>query len=452
MLALQMIWLFAKGKIGAVAHQENAMRLFYLTLPLGSLIIVWPFLFGRLANRLSHRLVGILHAKGWYKVELYTVLFLAGIAIVDQLLIPLVMKGPDEVLLIKAAQIVVECGPVYFFEHYTEVNWLGKQHPPLPVLSIAYASPLFGGALFLASRTLASLLGLGIAGCTFWIAKQLYGKRVALFAVVLLYALRKFFVYHVISGNDVYVTFFFTLTVLLLLRMRAVKYNPMYKLLGLAAATGFAMSLGFLSKYTMAFSFVMPLAVLLWPFRPPGLAIAPGKIWLNGLLWVVISVTALPWLIGWFYFLYEYDYLQYQFRFLATYLHTDVEWRSATNTVTVKESDYASYWRLKFTLMAIIRKIPTAIGLYHLPLIGLGLWSWSSSKQPVWSDRFIGFWLAAVFIPVLIMLPVDRYFMPAFPALAMMMAAGIDSWVEKPTRVLGLALFFSISSMLIYVC
>jgi len=455
MLALHATWLFTKGKVGTVEHQDNAMRLFYLTLSLGGLVIAWPVIFGKWASRLFQRLISLLKVKRLYRVELFIILFLAGIAILDQLFIPLITEGPDEVLLIRAAQIVLECGPVYFFENYTEVNWLGKQHPPLPVLSIAYVSPLFGGALFLASRTLTSLLSLGIAGCTFLIAKRLYGKRVAFFAMILLYALRKFFLHHVISGNDVYVTFFFSLTVLLLLRMKTIKYQPIYKLLGLAVATGLSISLGFLSKYTMAFSFVMPLAVLLWPFPYPStsngfLAFAPNRIWLYGLLWVVIAATALPWLIGWFYFLYEYDYLQHQFSFLATYLHTDVEWSPATNTVAVKDSNYANYWRLNFTLMAIIRKLPTAIGLYHLPLIGLGLWSWASGKQPAWSNRFIGFWLASVFIPVLIMLPVDRYFMPAFPALAIMMATGINTFIEKPTRVVGLALFFSVSSMLIY--
>jgi len=453
MLVLHSIWLLVKGVIGTAEDRVNSMAVLYFTILLGLLYIVLPFLLRRNTVRIFSWLS---RWRRHYQPEWAVVLFLFGIALIDQVYIPQVAKGADESLLIRAAGIIVENGPGYFFDNYGEVDWLGRQHPPLPALAIAYAGPLFGGDLFWASRTLASILGIGTASCTFFIARQLYGRRVALFSVAALFGLRKFFLHHVVSGNDNYVIFFFALTVLLLLQMQEAKNRSTVQLVGLAVAGGLSISLGVLSKYTMALVFLIPPALLLWPFRnvlpPVQWGATPVRKWRQKcLILAVIGISALPLMVVWFRFLYYSDYFFHQFSFLSSYLGAEIEWTPTTETFKVRESDYLNHWRLTFTLEAIARKIPTAIGLYNLPLIGLGAWAWKSRGEFAWSNIFILFWLLVVFVPVLLMLPVDRYLMPAFPALAIFVASGIDALLKEPLRVLGMALGLSISAALVFV-
>lgn len=453
MLALHSVWLLVKGGAGTPEERTNAMAVLYFTIPLGGLYLVLLFL---LRRKVSQTLSQVVQLRGHYKTEWGVALFLLGIALVDQVFIPQVAEGADESLLLRAAGIIVEHGPGYFFDNYGEVDWLARQHPPLPALAIAYAGPLFGGNLLWASRTLASVLGIGTAWCTFLIARQLYGKRAALYSVLVLFGLRKFFLHHVVSGNDNYVIFFFALSVLLLVQMQGAKNRTTVQLLGLAIAAGVSISLGVLSKYTMAFIFLIPPALLLWPFRnnlpPLQQGIHPvRKLRHEWLLLAVIGISALPLMVAWFRFLYYSDYFLHQFSFLSSYVGTKVEWEPAEETVKVIESDYLSNWRLKFTLEAIVRKIPTAIGLYNLPLIGLGIWGWSRKGPSAWSNGFIAFWLLVVFVPVLLMLPVDRYLMPAFPALAIFIAEGMNARLKEPIPVLGMALGFSISAAIVYV-
>lgn len=453
MLLLHSVWLLVKGKIGTLEDRANAIHLLYFTIPLGVLYILVPVVLGGRARERIHQ---FLKRLGLDKTGWAVAIFLLGIAAIDQLLIPHVADGGDESSLIRAARIIVESGAGYFFENYGEVDWLGRQHPPLPALAIAYAGPLFGGDLLWASRTLASFLGIGTALCTYLVAKQLYGGRVALYSVAALYGLRKFFLNHILSGNDNYVIFFFALSVLLLLQISNAKSSSNFQWISLAVAAGVSISLGVLSKYTMALAFIIPPALLLWPFRktiPPFQnRVAPPITLKRGwLLLAVIGIGALPLMVVWFRFLYHSDYFFYQFSFLSSYLGAEVDWTPTTESVTVKESDYLNHWRLTFTLEAIVRKIPTAIGLYNLPLIALGAWAWTTKGKLAWSNLFIAFWLLVVFVPVLLMLPVDRYLMPAFPALAVLIANGVNVRLKEPVPVLVMALGLSISSALVFV-
>ena len=67
------------------------------------------------------------------------------------------------------------------------------------------------------------------------------------------------------------------------------------------------------------------------------------------------------------------------------------------------------------------------------------------------SDLFVLFWIAAVFLPLLLTLPDPRYFMPAFPALALVMARGLESVDEATEQVIALALLHCGGALYLFV-
>ena len=67
------------------------------------------------------------------------------------------------------------------------------------------------------------------------------------------------------------------------------------------------------------------------------------------------------------------------------------------------------------------------------------------------SDRFILLWIAAVSLPVMLFLPVDRYLMPAYPAFAMIMAHSRLYLPSAMKYAVILALLYSISTVYLYI-
>lgn len=108
-----------------------------------------------------------------------------------------------------------------------------------------------------------------------------------------------------------------------------------------------------------------------------------------------------------------------------------------------------SWWRVQYRLKALFIEIPSALGVYNIPLLLLG--GLSLVRKRSQSDWFILLWITVVFVPIMLILPDNRYFMPAFPALAIAMARGVRliPSVIEPTVVL--ALLYSISTIYLFV-
>ena len=94
-------------------------------------------------------------------------------------------------------------------------------------------------------------------------------------------------------------------------------------------------------------------------------------------------------------------------------------------------------------------RLPSGIGIANLPLLVIGVWQMLRRRQ--WSDYFLGGWILAVAVPLLLTLPGPRYFFPAFPALAVVMAYGLRQVEGDAERVLLLALLFASASLYLFV-
>lgn len=457
MVLLHSLWLVMKGTLGVEASQSNAWYVLAFCLLAGTLLIGFPYfkqnffpVTDRILSSLKQRLRDTPHTLAGF--------LLLGFFLIDLVWITFVKEGQyDENNFQDAVRIYTEEGWRYFFAHYGEIPWLGRQHPPLPIIVVGHLTPVFGGDPFLTSRVVTSLLGLGTAYFTYLIAGKLYNRRVALFSMLFLFGIRQFYLLNIVSGNDMFVTFFFTLTVWSLLKLNPFKEVVVGKKLAWAAIAGVVISFGMLSKYTMLLAYLLLPALLLWPFSGRFPAVTPDpaismrlKSGMPLLLGVVLF--SFPLLILWLQHSYQLGFLQQNVATISDYVGTEVAISADSTHIAV--DNYFTAWRLKFFLNALLRRIPIALGVYSLPFIALGVWRWIKNEKRsgyyLWSNRLVAYWIAIIFIPVLIALPVDRYFMPAFPALAILMACGLNSKLLRPYRILLLALIFSISSLALY--
>jgi 4-amino-4-deoxy-L-arabinose transferase-like glycosyltransferase len=449
--------LAVKGMVGSEEHRSVTLQVLLYSAPIGLLFL----LFRRLDEHLAagpKKILPVLAQTWLRRYDPVLLLMLCCIALAD--LVPILsLKNlvDDETEFFNAIQILVDRGSNYFFTHYSEVTWLGPQHPPLPVLIIGYIVKFLGVEVYYPARITAMLLGLGTAVCTYLIARQLYNRRIARWAVVLLLAVRYMTLAQVTSNNDIFVTFFFTLTVLFVLRLKAVDRQALSVRVGWALAAGLAIGLGLLSKYTMALVYLMLLPLVYWPFAGGGKKDHFFRRLWTGLkantgLVLVVVLTSVAVFYLWLGYMIKSGLINLHAAQLMYYLGADVDpygdWQPK-----VIENGYFSAWRLKFFLQSVFYGIPSGIGTYLLPLVGIGVWVFirqHKAGERVMSNGFIRYWLAIVFIPMLIALPVHRYFLPAFPALAIMLANGLDHFYEKPFRVLALALFLSYATLFVY--
>jgi hypothetical protein len=95
---------------------------------------------------------------------------------------------------------------------------------------------------------------------------------------------------------------------------------------------------------------------------------------------------------------------------------------------------------MKYMLEMISTELTSALGLYNIPLLLLGGLCLLRRKSQ--SDLFLLLWIAPVLAIVTLTLPDPRYFMPAFPALAIAMARGMGRFSRAPQKAVLLALLY----------
>ena len=257
---------------------------------------------------------------------------------------------------------------------------------------------------------------------------------------------------------------------------------------GVACLIGFVIGLGFLSKYTMLMAFLLlpGFVILQWCLQTSnGVSDAEhnsmpshwgiygqrnsltGQAKLRFQECMLITVISLSIISGWVWQLNEMGLLERQSTQILDYMRITVEPTNGasgqleefcggkTNCAPMTGSslhyDFFHPWYVDYLFSTIVIRLPQAIGLYNLPLITLGLWyMWRKwRRQP--ANPIILMWLVVVFVPVFLTLPVPRYFMPAYPALAILMACGLDSVMPKASlRIVLLSLALGISSVALY--
>lgn len=390
---------------GAAEH-----RLLVVVLALtGIATLSVAFLPERFAGRLSASFDAASASRGRAMLVLLALASVAGVAGV-------LSQQPfswDEGPVLWAAEVVAGGGPRELFARYGESHWLGPQHPPLVPLLYGTVTAVAGSHLKLL-RVVDLAFGCGTVLVTFLIAERLYERRTALAAGLLLLASPLFQRIATAATNDMPLTFLFLLAVLLGLRLARDDAGRT------AAALGFVVGCGLLVKYTMVL--VLPVLLALACCTTGGV-LAPGRGTTGGALvrrhGPVVLAVAGAMLLGWLDHAWSLGILDMQQQRLGHLA-----------SVTQRSPRWA--------LDSLLFKLPAAVGVAWLPWIALGgvvMW-----HRRAMQDHFVAAWIVLVFVPLALTLPDNRYFLPAFPAFAVVGAQALGARPRWSARVLLLAI------------
>lgn len=303
-----------------------------------------------------------------------------------------------------ASLLVAREGLASLFAQYGQLHWLGIQHPPFVPILNGFALWLFVEDL-LVVRLLSLVFGLGTVLALYGLGRELYDREVGLVASLAFLCFPYFFRLSAAASNDIQVTFFFVLTLLIAFRLRR---RPS---MSLAIMGGVVLGMGILSKYPMLLIYPV-LAHVLWIIRRQRVA----RRCLMLLLLVSLAITFL-----WIVCVYRLGIFDLQARTLVGFS------KSATSMV----------WGKWMFLEFVSTRLPSALGVYSLPVLAVGgMFMTTRSENPV--DRIIVVWVVIVFGAFSVTLPDARYCMPAFPALALIMARGLARMDQIKEKMLWL--------------
>ena len=91
-------------------------------------------------------------------------------------------------------------------------------------------------------------------------------------------------------------------------------------------------------------------------------------------------------------------------------------------------------------LESLLTRLPSAVGVCNISLLFLGGMHLVRCRNQ--SDLFVFLWIATVSLLLILTLPDHRYFMPTFPALAILMACGLRCIPKAAEQVVVLALLY----------
>jgi len=318
----------------------------------------------------------------------------------------------DERAVLQAADLVASEGVHGLFLHYNDNAWLGPQHPPLVPLLYGAVACAFGVHLKLL-RVANLLFGCGTVVMAFLVVERLYDRRRALVASLLLLASPLFVRIASAATNDMPLMFFFVAAVLLALHLERSERD------GVAVLLGLVIGLGLLVKYTMLLVFPVLLA-LAWQL---------GRLPLARRHAPVVLAIAFAFLLAWLDQAYALGVLaaqQHRLGRLAGVAMRNPHW----------------------VFDAIVSKTPAALGVYVVPWMICGVLAalWRRTLEEV----FALWWIALVFVPLLLTLPDNRYFLPAYPALAVLAASALLARPRVAGQALLLAWLLCAVSLLFY--
>lgn len=397
MMLLQLGWLVAIYLTGASNNSREIFLLSLFTVAAGVMTIVLP-------DDLRHRLEKS-RRRLMPNPKAAAAVFLV-LVITAGIFYARFQRGWtfDEDHSLQAAHIVAAEGPAALFDQYADIPWLGRQHPPLVPLMNGAVMRVFGESL-LTIRLFSLLFGLGTLAVTYALGRELYDAATGKLAALLLMTFPLVLRLSTAALTDIQVTFFFTLAIYLAVRaLRAPSF-------GTDLLLGLAVGLGLLTKYTMVF--VGPVLVLFFLLN--------RRAWPLWRHYAVAALIAGVLIGGWFYYAFQLGVLTQQ---RAT---IDIEPGFFVTTAG----------GLRWMANSLLTKLPSSIGVYHALLLLLS--SIMLLRQRQWKDWFLLLWITSVSIILIVTLPDHRYFMPTFPAMAIMIAL----WLVRQSLGLKRAVFLA---------
>jgi len=292
-------------------------------------------------------------------------------------------------------------------------------------------------------RLIAVVAGGATAATCLAIACRLTERRIALLAVLLLLASPLFDRMCSAAMNDIFVTLCFAVSVLLTLRLSegpptAASATPSSaastdgrstddastddastggagerprSAIRLAVLLGLVLGIGLLVKYTMLLAYPVAAAI----------AGLHGRLIQRRREWAIALAISLAIFGAWLLAAWHLGVMEAQARWTST--------MAGQTTRSLRGSFYA--------LDALFTKLPSGFGVYSLPLLALGVAGRAALARR--TVHILGAWIALVCVPLLFTLPDNRYFLPAYPALAILGAVGLERLGEERVRALALA-------------
>jgi 4-amino-4-deoxy-L-arabinose transferase-like glycosyltransferase len=446
MFLLQEAWLVATWLAGASANPRKL-----IVVSVYSLICLLGVLF--LSERAIAKIRSLYH---WLDGRHTDFLLLLGLVlfVVSIIYINGQRKWSDELNNYYFSRHLTLNGLSYIWQNYAKDMWI-RQHPPLIFLLNGLSMVIFGVGLRVI-RWVTVCFSLGTLAVTYLLGRTLYNRAIGIIAAIFLMTFPLFIRVGTAGMLDVQVAFFFSLAVLLAVLMVR---KPSYKL---AVALGLTLGLGMLTKYLMMIIIVLLMLLVLAalvrhdktaPDRiarikqilPPFLvaALISGAIFMSW-AWYAGKIGVQTPLTGTFQL------------FTPTPTHTDpVDPPSVKSEVDGDYMDFSlgfflfSATGLKFTLNVLLTRLPSSIGLYNFPLILFGLILLLKRRSK--ADLLLLAWITIVVALLLLTVPDHRYFMPAFPALTILIACWLEMNPQSIERTTILALLFQVGALYIFI-
>ena len=102
----------------------------------------------------------------------------------------------------------------------------------------------------------------------------------------------------------------------------------------------------------------------------------------------------------------------------------------------------------RLMVRTLTARLPSAFGIYQMPFLILGGIYLLRRWHP--SDRFVLFWIAPVALLLSVTFPINRFFLPVFPAFSIVAACWLRDRFDRAEQVVLLGLLFC--SALLTVC
>ncbi|MEM2125314.1 MAG: glycosyltransferase family 39 protein [Candidatus Methanosuratincola sp.] len=424
LIALQLLWLGVIVVTGISRNWTKLLILTIYTLVMGGAVILLPAMvtkrindFKRWALSKERRLLVVLILVSLVAAGLY--------AIFQQ-------SWADEDRSFMVARLVSSEG---LENAYWESGWLRNKHPPLVPLLYGLTLDIFGVNLF-SLRLVSGMFLAATLVLTYLVARELYDRETGYLASIFFLSFPVVVRLGSSAMMDMQLTFFFALAVLLSLHLLK---KPTYKR---SLFIGLVIGLGMLTKYIMVlvYGVLLSLAVFRPHFRKikPYLAVA-----------ILISIVVFS---IWLAYANHLGILSGQIQKISEYtgmiqlikgIFVAKPAPETGSALTVPEVtlNLANSGIVKLGLESFFTRIPTSLGVYHLPLILLGIIYVLRRRNP--SDVFVLLWILVVFVILFLTLPDHRYFLPAFPAIAILIARVINRYPQHKERAPLFSLLFA---------
>ena len=317
------------------------------------------------------------------------------------------LSGFDDALYAHEAKEMIQGGDWWSIHYNGELNF---EYPPMFIWLEAASMKMLGVNDY-AAKFPSAIAGLGAIVILYLLTRDLTGDVwLAIISMFVLGATQPFLKYATHAMTDVPFAFFFTLALFFYVKGLSVSW---YLLL-----MGMSIGCAILTRSVVGvllFGIVAVHLVLTKRYR-----VLWSPQWLTGCL--IALLMPLAW-AGSQYHLHGAQFLNVHLAFISS----KVTGTSATG------------WRPSLAIFAYAKELLK----YYWPWLpfmvaGLGIQIRAVASRPEASDALPLVWLVLVLVPIsLAEIKYGRYLIPAFPALAMVSAAGVNYWMPPGRRVAG---------------